>query len=335
VVTDHSDGLGAFPKLLEGTPDILADPQAKAWHEAVNEGGQAAAQAQVEIVEAFSQGTVPEPVLPTVEDTTTAWESEIDFAEQFNDPGVFTAFIGYEWTSVPQGNNLHRNVIYRDGGDLAQKFLPKTSDVEFDPETLWDWMQNYEDQTGGSLLAIPHNGNLSNGLMFADETMSGTPLTADYAERRQRWEPLYEVTQIKGDGEAHPLLSTTDEFADFETWDNGNLDLSAAKDKDMLQHEYARSALKQGLKFDAELGANPFKFGLVGSTDAHTALAGVEENNFMGKLTPYEPNPDRATHIAKANDDLGLIRFGWEYASAGYAGVWARENTREALFDAM
>jgi hypothetical protein len=337
VVTDHSDGLGAFNKLLEGPPEMLKNPQAKAWHEAVNKGGEAAGQAQVEIVRAFSQGTIPQEVLPTVDDFRTAWDYEVDVAEEYNDPGDFTAFIGYEWTSVPEGNNIHRNIIYRDNGDKAKQILPMTTLNSNDPEALWQWMQNYEDKTDGNVLAIPHNGNMSNGLMFADTTYSGEPLTEDYAKRRQLWEPLYEIVQEKGAGETHPFLSATDEFASFETagWDKSNLDLSAAKEDSMYEHEYARAALKNGLKFEDELKTNPFKFGFVGGSDSHTALTAMEENNYFGKFPAYEPNPDRVTHISKKNDKLGLIRFGWEYGAAGYVGVWAKENTREALFDAM
>jgi hypothetical protein len=337
VVTDHTDGLGAFNKLLEGTPEILADPQANAWHEAVNEGGEAAAAAQVEVVSAFSQGTAPDSVLPTAADFKTAWEYEIDTAEKFNAPGVFTAMIGYEWTSVPGGNNLHRNVLYRDNGDKARQMLPKTTAESTDPETLWDWMEAYEAKTGGDVLAIPHNGNLSSGLMFADTTLSGGPITAEYAKRRQLWEPLYEIIQMKGASETHPTLSMVDEFADFEIagWDNGNLDLSVANEDSMLEGEYIRAALKNGLKFEDSIGTNPFKYGFAAGSDTHTALSSIEENNYSGKFPAYEPNPERAFHISKQNEDLNLIRYGWQYGAAGWVGVWARENTREAIFDAM
>jgi len=337
VVTDHSDGLGGFNNMLEGTPEILADPQTLAWHEAINEGGQAAAQATNEIIGSFAQGTAPEAALPTVEDFQNAWTYEIDTAEAFNDPGVFTAFIGYEWTSLPGGNNLHRNVLYRDNGDQARQVLPQTTEQSTDPETLWDWMEAYEEKTGGDVLAIPHNGNLSSGLMFADTTYSGGPLTEEYAKRRQLWEPLYEIIQMKGASETHPILSTVDEFASFEIagWDNGNLDLSVANEDSMLQGEFVRAALKNGLKFEDELGTNPFKYGFAAGSDTHTALSSIEENNYSGKFPAYEPNPARATHISNQNEDLNLIRYGWEYGAAGWTGVWARENTREALFDAM
>jgi hypothetical protein len=194
-------------------------------------------------------------------------------------------------------------------------------------------MQSYEDQTGGRVLAIPHNGNLSNGIMFPDvNPATNRRLTAAYARNRMRWEPLYEVTQIKGDGEAHPYLSPNDEFADYETWDQGNLG-PVLKETSMLQYEYAREALKNGLRHEERLGVNPYKFGLEGATDSHTALATAEEDNFFGKHSMTEPNPDRMT------TDVGHFEEnrwpGWYQVASGYTGVWATENTREAIFDAM
>ena len=202
-----------------------------------------------------------------------------------------------------------------------------------DPEDLWKWLARYEERTGGSVFAVAHNGNVSNGLMFSDKDFDGNPLTRAYSETRARWEPLYEVTQIKGDGEAHPILSATDEFADFETWDKGNLTGNTAKEQWMLRHEYARSALKLGLKIESELGANPFKFGLIGSTDAHTGLATADDDNYWGKAAHLVPAPERLTEI------LGRGKaFEWtarETVASGYAAVWATENTRQALFNAM
>ena len=195
-------------------------------------------------------------------------------------------------------------------------------------------MAAFEEKTGGEVLALAHNGNLSNGRMFPIvESFTGKKIDRAYAEGRMRWEPLYEATQIKGDGETHPLLSPNDEFANFERWDKANLDMSELKKPEMLEFEYARSALKNGLKLEKELGVNPYKFGLVGSTDAHTALAAVEEDNFFGKATPYEPSATRATHPFFKSGDAMIM--GWEMTASGYAAVWAQENTREAIFDAM
>ena len=241
--------------------------------------------------------------------------------------------IGYEWTSTSDGNNLHRNVLYRDGANLAKQVLPFTVVESDNPEDLWKWMEGYESKTGGRMLAIPHNGNLSNGLMFPDRNpATNRRLTAAYAKNRMRWEPLYEATQIKGDGEAHPFLSPNDEFADYETWDRNNLG-PTPKEPEMLQYEYAREALKNGLKHEARLGVNPYKFGLQAATDSHTGLATAEEDNFFGKHAMTEPNPGRMT------TDVGHFEHiswpGWYQVSSGYTGVWATENTREAIFDAM
>ncbi len=211
--------------------------------------------------------------------------------------------------------------------------LPYTTAESFNPEDLWVWMQNYEQKTGGRMLAIAHNGNLSNGTMFPDiNPVSGKSLTSAYASSRARWEVAYEVTQIKGDGEAHPRLSPNDEFADYGTWDIGNFSPNK-KTPDMLPFEYAREALKNGLKHEAKLGANPYKFGLVGATDSHTGLANAEEDNFFGKHSGEEPNSHRMMQpLMKFGD---AVYPGHIQLSSGYAGIWATENTREALFDAM
>jgi hypothetical protein len=198
-------------------------------------------------------------------------------------------------------------------------------------------MQAYEDKTGGQVTAIPHNGNMSNGMMFAlqDDFANGASYNPEYAKARQKWERLYEAAQLKGDGETHPLLSNEDEFADYERWDWGNLDASEAKTPEMLPAEYVRSGLLRGMQLAGSLGTNPFKFGLVGGTDTHTGLSTVDDDNFFGKFPIYEPKPERATHIAKNNEKLGISYKGWRYSSAGMAAVWAQENTREAIFDAM
>jgi len=339
VVADHSDNMGFFPRLYAGEPAMLADPTGKRWYQMIQEGGQEAVKVAVEIIVAFSQDTFP-PALESRPGTAayrSAWEETIEAAEMFNDPGRFTAFIGYEWTSNTGGNNLHRVVIYRDDGDRAGVMEPYTTlkpQGSDNPRDLWRWMQGYQDRTGGRLLAIAHNGNLSNGIMFpVVESFTGKSVDLEYVETRARWEPLYEATQIKGDGEAHPFLSPNDEFADYETWDQGNLDLSVLKQNEMLQYEYARSALQIGLQLEQQLGVNPYKFGMIGSTDSHTALATAEEENFFGKHSGAEPGPKRWEHPMA---ELGDAKYeGWSMVSSGYAAVWATENTREAIFDAM
>ncbi len=338
VVADHSDNMGFFPQLLAGNPTMLADPTGKRWYDWMNSGR--GMDALLEIVDAVSNDSFP-PALTVSPDSDLfrdTWNATIDAAEAYNDPGRFTAFIGYEWTS--QGAfNIHRNVIYRDGGDLARQVLPFTVSPPLGSPRdtdLWKWMESYEAQTGGDVLAIAHNGNLSNGLMFpVIQPFTDLPVDQAYVVARARWEPVYEVTQMKGDGEAHPFLSPNDEFADFETWDLGNLNLTEAKTPEMLPHEYARSALLLGMQLQQQFGTNPYQFGMIGSTDAHTGLAAVEEDNFWGKVTPMEPNPERLTNTFISDANTGLTLMEWQVSSAGYAAVWATENTREAIFDAM
>jgi len=342
MITDHSDGMGAITDIIGGAPNIMADEQGRRFHEAFAQGGSAAQQAAFEMTAAFSQGTIsPElnyqPGNPAYK---RVWDDIVSAAEEFNDPGVFTTLVAFEWTSLVAGNNLHRNVIFRDGAERAGQIVPYTTTPPVgspDPRDLWAWLQNYEDVTGGDVLAIPHNGNLSNGMMFAmrDDFADGAPLDAEYAATRQKWERLYEVTQIKGDGEAHPFLSPEDEFADFETWDYGNLDASEAKTPEMLAGEYVRSGLQRGLLLEAELGVNPFKFGLVGASDTHTGLTTPDNDNFFGKFAAYEPNPERSQHVSKTFADGTVALYSWQYITSGLTAVWAEENTRGAIFDGM
>ena len=339
VVADHSDNMGFFPDLLAGKPELLTDPVGRRWYDMIKSGK--GAEAAIEIIKAFSQGTLPKDLVysPDTRAYKGAWQDNVAAAEQYNVPGRFTAFIGYEWTSNAGGNNLHRNVIFRDNGERASQIVPFTTQAPMgsdNPRDLWKWMAAYEEKTGGSVLAIAHNGNLSNGRMFPIiELFTGKPVDKEYAEQRAKWERLYEASQTKGDGETHPALSPNDEFANFERWDFGNLDGSVAKTPDMLEFEYARSALRNGLKLEKQLGTNPYKFGMVASTDAHTGLAAVEEDNFFGKTTPQEPSPERMTKTFFDNPKTGIKVMDWQVSASGYAAVWANENTRESIWDAM
>jgi len=337
VVADHAENLGLAPAIVESNADLLKNPWGKKEHDLVKKGDiPSLTAAYMEWMKVTAERN--DPLREQTALTTSMWQRITAAAEQFNEPGRFTAFIGFEWTSMPGGNNLHRNVIFRDGKDKADTIVPLSTYGTQDPEQLWDWMANYERSTGGRLLALAHNGNLSNGLMFDDVTFtSKKALDRDYAERRMRWEPLYEVTQIKGDGETHPLLSTRDEFADFERWDRGSFG-AQPKSREMLPREYAREALKRGLAFDAALGANPFKFGLVGSTDSHTSLSTAQEDNFFGKVAMLEPSADPMRFdeiIAGRPAPGGAQMYARETSASGLAAVWARDNTREALWDAM
>jgi len=337
VVADHSDNMGFFPDMIAGAPFILEDPTGKDWYDRIKAGqGPGVA---IELIGLFSQDKFP-PALTYTPDSApyrAAWDKTVAAAERYNQPGVFTAFIGYEWTSLIHGNNLHRVVVYRDGGDKGGQMVPYTTVApqgSTNPRDLWKWLASYEQKTGGEVLAIAHNGNLSNGIMFPiSEQYDGKQLDVEYVTQRARWEPLYEATQIKGDGETHPFLSPNDEFAAYENWDVGNLDVSEAKTDAMLSGEYAREALKRGLELEAKLGTNPYKFGMIGSTDSHTSLATTAENNFFGKHAGAEPSPERMTHPFMANENGAIM--GWQQVASGLAAVWAKENTREALFDAM
>jgi len=341
VIADHSDAMGMAADIIAGKPEVLAYEQGSRWNKGFALGGEAAIRTTLDVIEEFGQGTVDPGLIglysPGSKNYKNLWEQIVDNAEEFNDPGRFTAFIGFEWTSLIQGKNMHRVVMMRDGPVRARQVVPFTMTPPQgspDPRDLWKYMTMYEETTQGEILAIAHNGNLSNGIMFPLEAQwNGTEIDEFYVTERAKWEPVYEITQIKGDGEAHRFLSPDDEFADYETWDLGNLDLTEAKTDDMLAGEYARSALKRGLVIEARLGTNPYKFGIVGATDSHTSLTTFEEDNFFGKHTGVEPNAERMGHVAFAGPAGTLL--GWKMVASGIGAVWATENTREAIFDAL
>jgi len=335
VVADHAENLGLAPMISESNPELLKTEFGRRIHDLVKSGKGG------EAYNLWGEGMADrqDPLQGNEPIAHSMWERLTAAAEKFNQPGKFTALIGFEWTSSPDGNNLHRNVIFRDGKETADQILPLSQYDTVDPEELWQWMSDVEQKTGARLLAIPHNGNLSSGLMFDDVKFSSKKrIDRSYAERRMRWEPLYEVTQMKGDGEAHPFLSSNDEFANFETWDKGSFGVEKHT-SDMLQREYAREALKRGLAYEKKLGVNPFKFGMIGSTDSHTGLATTTEDNFFGKITGLEPtgNSDRYNEVitGRFNSDPAMQNLAGATSASGLAAVWATDNTREALWDAM
>jgi hypothetical protein len=337
VVADHSDGFGFFPLLMSGDPELMATAQGKKWYDLINSGK--GMEAAFDIIQSFSAANMPKGFpLPGTRSYRSAWQEVIKAADEYNDPGRFTAFIGFEWTPNPGGGNLHRNIIFREDGSKARLVEPYTTQKPLgtdNPEDLWKWLAMAEEKTGSEVLAIAHNGNLSNGAMFPMVEAFGKKIDKNYVETRARWERLYEVTQMKGDGETHPYLSPNDEFADFERWDKANLAVTQKKTNDMFEYEYARAALKNGLVLEAKLGTNPYKFGMIGSTDSHTGLATAEEENFFGKTSVAEPSAERLHGKFMENPKIGVKIMDWEVSSSGYAAVWATENTRAAIFDAM
>jgi hypothetical protein len=336
VVSDHAENLGLAPMIAEANPELLKTEWGLKFYDMVKAGeGYEAFRQWGEHGVAQNKDLIDNPKMQR-----TVWERQIEAAEKHNEPGRFTSLIGFEWTSLnnmQNPSNLHRVVIFKDGGRKAEQVLPFSTFDSPDPEKLWEYMANYEAKTGGSVLALPHNGNLSNGLMFSIERLNGQPIDRAYAETRMRWEPIIEVTQIKGDGETHPKLSPTDEWADYGTWDKADIAGFKLKEDWMLPYEYARSALQIGLQQEQKLGVNPFKFGMVGSTDSHTALASTREENYWGKMPSAEPSPDRWEHyvIKSLSGEDESSTFEYETLASGLAAVWARENTRDGIFEAM
>jgi hypothetical protein len=331
VVADHAENIGIYDYLDRADPILEQSENGRKWLEYFRKGEGIKAAYEWSAFNAKGQDPIDSPEM-----RSRVWERVIENAEKYNEPGVFTTFIGYEWTSGPGSNNLHRNVIFRDGGERARQIVPFSAFDSDDPEDLWAYLKAYEEKTGGRVFAIPHNGNLSNGMMFMLETFDGEPFDKDYAERRQRFERVVEVTQPKGTGEAHPLLSPDDEFADFELMDKSNLTGTVAKTPEMIKTEYAREALKLGLAEEARLGVNPFKFGMIGSTDSHNAIPSTREENWFGKIHFVEPSPHRRDgyFIESAVDPAYSIRD-VDLGASGLAAVWATENTREAIWDAF
>jgi len=344
VVADHAENLGVLPRVQAKDPMILKTEIGKRWAKLLEDN-------PIDVYSALNADK-PGPRADAIWATGTqnvqgagffwgawsldavrdepfrrsVWEQVCNTADRHNDPGTFTAFIGYEYTPPtphPRAANFHRIVIFEGDATQAGRILPFSYIDSADVENLWEFLQDYEQRLGGKVLAIPHNGNLSSGMMFMLEDFDGDPFTAEYAQARARWEPLYEMTQYKGDSETHPLLSPTDEFADFETWNGPKWNQTPLEKRaNQKKFEYARSALKLGLAQKTKLGVNPFKFGMIGSTDAHTSIPTAEENNVWGKTSMREPSAYR-------------IYDSWHFSASGYAAVWAKENTRESIFAAM
>jgi len=332
VITDHAEFIGLAPMIHGSHPELLADPWGNWVHKRFHSGPEGRVEAYGNIIMHGIKGNDP---FSSKEIARSFWVNFVEKAEAYNEPGRFTAMTGFEWTSTPAGDNLHRVVIFRDGAEKTGQTLPFSMFDSADPQDLWKYLAGYEDKTGGQAIAIPHNGNLSNGLMFSEKTFKGKKIDSEYAKTRMRWEPIIEMTQMKGDGETHPLLSPEDEFADYEQWDLSNLAGTAAKTDDMLQYEYARSALRLGLKIGKETGVNPYRFGMSGASDTHTALSTTREENYFGKYKSAEPGPNRHNTEVVPAQDPSLSMFASQELASGLMAVWARENTRGEIFGAI
>jgi len=336
VVADHSELMGTMPRLYAGEKLLSETKSGKVLIE-IGGSGTEEDLLQVYNVLNYAASNLPNDANLAAKDLYTdlhsgnkrqlSWEQYIDATESHNEPGKFTTLIGWEWSSTPNGANLHRVVFTPQNGEVAKKFIPYSSLESIDPEDLWQWLDNTSEKLGADFVVIPHNPNLSLGMMFPITKFNGEAIDADYAKNRMYWERSVEATQIKGDSEAHPALSPNDEFADFETYSFALTPdgIIAKPDK----ADYVRSALKRGLELKSKIGVNPYKVGMVGSTDSHTGIAAVEENNFAGK-GQHDAKPEIRSHATGIGSSKG-----WDMGAAGYTGVWATENTREALVAAF
>ena len=350
VVSDHGEFMGVIPNILKDNPVVANTETGKRYKEMFAEGK--SIEVFGELIAQVNKIAPVNPDLGNEEVSRSVWGEIMAAADRHNEPGKFTAFMGWEWSSTPGGANLHRVIVMREGKEKGEQFIPYTSLESDKPEDLWKWLDNTTAKTGTNFIAIPHNSNISQGLMFPLQNSEGNLITKEYADTRMKWEPIVEMTQIKGDSETHPNLSPTDEFADYETYDHliavegaeaknmftdGFLGQLSEEEREYIlknkQHvakagDYARSALKRGLVIEDRIGANPYKFGMIGSTDSHTAMASAEETNFHGKMA-LDSTP------GTKKEDIIPGTLGWDMGAAGLVAVYAEQNTREAIFDGM
>jgi hypothetical protein len=323
-VTDHAEYMGVLPQFADPENPLSQLPLARR----IMSGNPAEAQAALnEIVQTLNTG-VPIPEFVSPELTAGVWHRIVEAANRHNDPGAFTTLVGYEWTSTIDGANLHRNVVFR-GDNVPER--PFSSFDSPDPEKLWAWLE--ERRAGGmDNIAIPHNQNASNGLMFGTRAFDGRPFDADYVARRLRNEPVHEIVQIKGQSEVHPSLAAYDEFANFEIFPI-TLKMGPKPQISQPSGSYVREALGVGLELDASGIGNPYHFSFIGSSDSHNSTSPVEEDNYHGKLPLIDGTPEQRLDIKPASEaHRGLGRI---MSAQGLAAVWATENTREAIFDAL
>lgn len=329
VVADHSDYLGLQKYMQMDDPRLTATPEGRRLRQLAAEDPGAVFRMIFGRGAEFSREqllSIYEPI------ARQPWYDEIAAAERYNEPGVFTAFAGWEWSSHADNRNLHRVVFSPAEPDALRAFFPYSNLDSVRPEDLWAWLEQTSRTTGAEFVAIPHNSNMSTGLMFATVDSDGRPMNADYARTRSRWEPVVEVTQVKGTSEVHPALAPNDEFAEFEIFRR----LFFAQEPVPDRGDYARSALLRGLEIERGIGVNPYRFGLIGSSDIHTGLATLEESDFGGAVSRDIRPADRRAAAERPYPPNAAARLdAWNLSASGLAGVWAAENTREAIFRAF
>jgi len=350
VLSDHGEYMGVIPNILKDNPIVANTETGKRYKKLFAEGK--SLDVFGEIIGQVNGVTPVNQELVNKDISRSVWGEIMAASDRHNEPGKFTAFMGWEWSSTPGGANLHRVVVMKEGKEKGEQFIPYTALDSDKPEDLWKWLDNTSSKTGANFLAIPHNSNISQGLMFPLQDSEGNLISKEYATTRMKYEPIVEMTQIKGDSETHPNLSPTDEFADYETYDHlisvegaeaknlftdGFLGQLSESDRALLLKnketiakagDYARSALKRGLVAEDRIGVNPYKFGMIGSTDSHTAMASAEEDNFHGKMA-IDSTP------GTKKEDIIPGTPGWDMGAAGLVAVYAEQNTRGAIFDGM
>jgi hypothetical protein len=321
VVADHAELLQLQVRLDEEDPELMATPTGKRLAELHRQSKRAV----FGEVGKTNQGEGKEMLVDLASDRILgdAWQRQVKFADDNNVPGKFTALIGWEWSSAPNWSNLHRVVFTSADGAIARRFLPFSSYRSQRPEDLWAFLDKTSRETGAQFVAIPHNSNMSDGRMFDRVDSDGRPITAEYARERIRWESVMEIAQTKGTSETDPAMSPNDEFAGFEVRNK----LLVGTPAKATAASFARTALLEGLVQQGSIGVNPYKFGIIGSTDSHNSLTSTEEYNFFGKLGSQMITAQRP-------QDRGNFSI-WELSAAGMAGVWARQNTRQDIFEAF
>jgi hypothetical protein len=327
-VTDHGEYLGVFSSFTDPSSPVADSALAKEVL-AATEPDQIRATFQGMRAKRMS-GQLAKDLEGWEPVHRSAWQEVIAAAERNYAPGRFTTFVGYEYTSAPESQNLHRNVIFRGRGPE----LPFTARDSRNPEDLWLWLDARRAE-GIEALAIPHNSNGSNGQMFRLESFAGKPFDAAYADLRMRNEPLVEVTQVKGTSDTHPTLSPNDEWSDFEIM---QLRIATTIPSD-VPGSYVREAYGHGLEIEEAQGFNPFKFGLIGSTDTHNGAGSYDESSYFSKVGKLDDSPPERGSVPLDRPRQGGERYTDQYYSlwgaSGLAGVWAEENTRESIYDAL